>query len=101
MLDDRRGMPELSQPPPLSGGTLSTQEIRDEYVAYEGLGFCILHYIPTRKIESKELRVLWRKAKLALAAVVDCLEGAPEELGAKNTYRSKPRPEAWENLLEE
>lgn len=77
VLDVWKDMPKLSPPSDLpKAGKLSTREIRDQYVAYEGLGFCIHHYIPPEKIEDTKLRNLWKKAKQAMIDVVNEMEKA-------------------------
>ncbi len=76
VLDNIKGMPTLSPPPELPEGKLSTEELRDQHVAYEGLGFCIYVYIPAEKIEDPKLRTLWKKARQAMQDVVVCMEEA-------------------------
>lgn len=104
MLERTTGMPLLVAPGELPRESqLTLQEIRDEYVSYEGLGFCIFHYIPSKRIADPKLRDLWRKAKAALRDVVDCLESAPESLDKPRFKKHRPKPEKedWQVLLEE
>lgn len=51
-------------------------EIRDEYVSYEGLGFCIYTMIDPARIEDPTLAKLWREARDAMRAVVNQLAKA-------------------------
>jgi len=76
VIDDMKGMPKMSPPPELPEGKVSTEELRDWHVAYEGLGFCIYHYIPAEKIEDPKLQTLWKKARQAMQDVVVFMEGA-------------------------
>ena len=67
-------MPPVEQPEPLPRGRkLDSAEVRD-YVAYEGLGFCVYEYISSGTIADKRLSVLWEDAGIALRKVVDHLE---------------------------
>ncbi len=95
VIDTFPGMPEAQQPEPLpKGGRLEGYQIRDYYVAYEGLGVCIYELIPAHRIADPELRLLWRKARRAMKAVVDCLEEAPEPRMDKRQivpYRKRPK----------
>lgn len=74
VVDDIQGMPRLEPPPPLPDGPIPTDELRDQYVAYEGLGYCLYTYIPADRVEDKTLRALWRKARRAMQDVVEYLE---------------------------
>jgi len=74
VLDDMKGMPKMSPPGPLPEGKVSTAELRDWHVAYEGLGFCIYDYIPAEKIEDPKLQTLWKKARQAMQDVVVFME---------------------------
>ena len=78
VLDNIKGMPKLEPPGELPDGDrcLSMAEIRDQYVAYEGLGFCIYEYIPSEKIEDPTLRSLWVRAQEAMRSVVTWMEQA-------------------------
>lgn len=75
---DRTNLIQLEPPGPLPDGTLSCQELRDEYIAYEGLGFCIYEYIPEWKIADRKLGQLWETAQQAMLAVVEYLEQFPD-----------------------
>ena len=76
VLDNVKGMPKLDPPGDLPDGPISTKEIRDEHVAYEGLGFCIYEYIPSEKIKDPTLRALWVQAQEAMRSVVNWMEQA-------------------------
>lgn len=77
VLDTAHGMPEIVPPGPLPSRKLSKQELQ-EYVSYEGLGFCIFEFIPTKSVADAHLAKLWRKARAAMADIIDCLGEAPE-----------------------
>jgi hypothetical protein len=76
VIDDTKGMPKIQPPQGLPDGLIETEELRDQIVAYEGLGFCIHGYVPVDRIKDRKLRTLWKKAKDAMIAVVACLEEA-------------------------
>lgn len=79
VLGNIKGMPEVLPPKGLVvGSALSAQVIRDEYVSYEGLGYCIYYYIPVTKIADKRLAKLWEAARKAMQEVVEYLEDVPE-----------------------
>jgi len=69
-LDKVKGLPEIQQPEPLPKGKISNADIA-EYVAYEGLGYCIYEYIDPPKIEDEELVKLWKIARKAMQEVQD------------------------------
>ena len=73
VLDSCRGMPELDPPEPLPKGKLSTTKVIDA-IEYEGLGFCVYHYISSGKIEDERLARLWEEARQSLMAVVKQLD---------------------------
>ncbi len=78
VLSKTRGMPELDPPKPITQDTkLEAQEIRDQYVAYEGLGYCVYEYVPTGLIADKQLARLWQTARVALQEIVEYLETVP------------------------
>jgi hypothetical protein len=73
-------MPSIEPPEPIPRGRkLEAHEIRDQYIAYEGLGFCVYEYIPVEKIADKQLVKLWKAARLALQDVVEYLETVPSK----------------------
>ena len=73
--DEIKGFPKIYRPDELPRtGKISTKKLRDELVAYEGLGFCLYSYVPTSKIEDAALRILWRKARKAMQDVVEYME---------------------------
>jgi len=69
------GMPDLPKAKPVKATApkLTGREVYDK-VQEDGLGHCIYDLIPADKISDKRLRILWKKARLSLRAVVDCLE---------------------------
>ncbi len=78
-------MPEILPPKEhVDSCALSAHEIREQYIAYEGLGYCIYHYIPTAKIADNQLAALWMAARTAMQDVVDYLEEAPEPIERKH-----------------
>lgn len=78
ILDQRQGLPPIQPSPPLpKDRLLSAGEVRDDYVAYEGLGYCIYVYIPAEKIGDSKLRVLWRNAQRAMRQITKYLETVP------------------------
>lgn len=84
------GMPRLSPPDPLPRDRkLSAIRLRDDYVAYEGLGFCIYSYIPSERIADPKLAALWRKARESLQAVVEYLEN-PLQVATRPIKIRKP-----------
>ena len=76
VLGNIKGMPKLEPPGELPDGDrcLGMAEIRDHYVAYEGLGFCIYEYIPAEKIKDPKLQTRWKKARQAMQDVVIFME---------------------------
>lgn len=76
VIDDIKNMPKLQPPGDLPDGLIETRELRDQIVAYEGLGFSIYDYVPPRKIEDPKLRALWRKARRAMQDIVEHMEEA-------------------------
>ncbi len=74
--DDRHGLPKIEPPEPLPDGKISAVDLRDEHIAYHGLGFCLYSYIPPEKIEDIQLRKLWQKAMKAMREVTKYLESA-------------------------
>ena len=71
--DEIKGMPKLHPPDDVPKSRITASQLR-EYIEYEGLGFCIYQYIPAERILNKRLAILWRKARIALAKIVDYLE---------------------------
>jgi len=68
-------MPEVGEPQKIPYKRLLTAcEIRDDFIAYDGLGFCVYTAIPAEKIADKELRRLWQEARAALQQIVEYLE---------------------------
>jgi len=80
VLEARRGLPVLDLPEPLPRGELlDTDAIRSEYVAYEGLGYCIYSYIPAERIRDYGLQQKWIRARAAMQEVVEYLNVNSEE----------------------
>ena len=73
LLSDLPGMPKVKEPEPLPHRKLEAAEVRD-YVAYEGLGFCVYEYLSSGKIADEQLAALWDKASVALRDIVGYLE---------------------------
>lgn len=71
--DEMHGMPKLHPPDDIPEGRITASQIQ-EYVSYEGLGFCLWEYIPSERILDKNLARLWRNGRKALAEIVDYLE---------------------------
>jgi len=74
VLDGDKKMPPIRQPEPLPKGTIEAKVLRDEYIAYEGLGYCLWEYIPANRIKDPKLRALWVKARKAMLDIVTYLE---------------------------
>ena len=78
--DTYHGLPQMEPPGPLpKDGLLTSRALRDEYVAYEGLGFCVYHYIPAERIFASGLRQKWARARAAMQAIVEYLDATKEE----------------------
>ncbi len=71
--DTLKGMPKVEMPSPLPNGPIVNDDVRD-YIAYEGLGYCIYDYIPAEGVKDQKLRVLWRIARKAMQNIVTYLE---------------------------
>ncbi|MHC4296476.1 MAG: hypothetical protein ACYS7Y_04175 [Planctomycetota bacterium] len=71
VMDTAKNMPKLTPPPELPEGKLETAELRDQWVAYEGLGYCIYEIIPASKIADPKLRTLWTRARKAMQDIVE------------------------------
>ncbi|MHC4369386.1 MAG: hypothetical protein ACYSW8_17385 [Planctomycetota bacterium] len=76
VMDPTKGLPKTTPPADLPDGKIDTKTLRDQWVAYEGLGYCIYDVIPATKIEDPTLRALWRKARQAMQDVVEHMEEA-------------------------
>lgn len=88
LLDDLPGMPKVEQPDPLPRSRkLEAAEVRD-YVAYEGLGYCVFEYFPSGKIADERLATLWSEARVALRKVIDYLETVR---GESRIHKVKPQ----------
>lgn len=74
--DDKtiKGMPEIEKSEPIkSDNKVEIEEIK-RYIEYEGLGFAILHGIPTSAIKDTKLRKLWEKSRNSMTEIVKYLE---------------------------
>jgi len=67
-LDKSKGLPKIECPEPLPKGKLTVEQVQ-EYVMYEGLGFCIYEYIEPRKIQDAKLVKLWKEAQQAMQKI--------------------------------
>jgi len=65
-------MPPIEIPEPLPKGKLTVEQI-DEYIMYEGLGYCIFTYIDSKKIDDKNLAKLWVTAREAMQSIQEYL----------------------------
>ncbi len=74
VIDDRQGLPKIECPEPFADDNISPRNLRDEQIAYHGLGYCIYCYIPSEKIDDIPLRKLWQKAKRAMIDILAYLE---------------------------
>jgi len=68
VIDKFKGMPPIDPPEPLPAGKIDTELVRD-YIAYDGLGFCIYTIIPVERIADTKLRRLWVAARDAMQKV--------------------------------
>jgi len=78
VLDTTKGMPKILPPDPLPRGQISAAEVKD-HVCYEGLGYCIYGYIPSKRIEDTNLAKLWEQARVAMQQVANYLDGVEHE----------------------
>ena len=88
VVDNEGGMPMINPPGPLPKGLLDNSTIRD-CAEYEGLGMCIMEYIPANRIKSTQLRLLWKSAKQAMIAVRDELDKREPRKQAKGLQTTK------------
>lgn len=95
VLDQSQGLPSIERPEPLPRDRLlSAGTIRDDYVAYEGLGYCIYDYIPPEKIADPKLRQLWKGARRAMQDVVECLSAAGPAEGVRREFNRSRKKRA-------
>lgn len=92
VLQSYEGLPKLSPPDPLPPGKISSHEIRDDYIAYEGLGYCVYSLIPSERIEDEKLKALWVQAREAMQDVVEYLEQLPTPKKKKKSKRKSKTP---------
>jgi hypothetical protein len=76
VIDGIKDMPKIQPPGDLPDGLIDTKELRDVWVAYEGLGYCIYDVVPAAKIKEAVLRALWKKARRAMQDIVEYMEEA-------------------------
>jgi hypothetical protein len=76
VLGKTQGLPEINPPEHLDIKNLTSDQVA-QIVEYEGLGVCVMGYIPSEKIRDTQLRKRWTKAKQALGEVVDYLDRLP------------------------
>ena len=76
VMDEMKKMPRVRPPDELPDGPIPTKLLRDQIVAYEGLGYCIYEVVAASKIEDPKLRTLWRKARRAMQDIVEYMEEA-------------------------
>jgi len=76
VIDGIKDMPKIGPPGDLPDGLLDTKTLRDEWIAYEGLGYCIYDIIPATKLADPKLRPLWKKARRAMQDIVEYMEDA-------------------------
>jgi hypothetical protein len=65
-----KGFSEAEQPESLPDRKLTLEELKD-YIAYEGLGFCIYYYIEPSKIENKKVAKVWKEARESMVKVME------------------------------
>ena len=73
--DTPKDMPKVSMPSGLENEPqfLNNDTVK-EYISYEGLGFCLMDYIPSNRLEDKDLKVLWEEARLKMVEIIKHLE---------------------------
>jgi len=74
VMDQTKGLPVVNPPGDLPDGKIDTKTLRDQWVAYEGLGYCIYDIVPATKIEDPKLATLWRKARRAMQDIVEYMD---------------------------
>ena len=89
-VDDRTdGLPDVSESVMVSKDQqLTAEEIRDDYIAYEGLGYCIYEVISPNCISDPHLRKLWLEARASLYDIIAYLQTIPEQ---RRTTKKKLR----------
>ena len=75
--DTGKGMPrvEIPEPLPPEPKKLEIDEIV-HYIVHEGLGYCVMDYIPHKRIRDAALSKLWVEAKKKLTEIVKYVEQA-------------------------
>lgn len=68
VFDRQHGLPAIHAPEELPDGPMNNQEIYDQCM-YNGVGDCIIEYIPAKKIADQELKKKWKEAQKAMQAV--------------------------------
>lgn len=79
--DTPKGMPAVSEPEPLSElpAKLPVEDI-SHYIAYEGIGSCIVELIPAKRIQDPKLAAMWEDAHTRIVEIIDYV--ARGEIGA-------------------
>ena len=65
VFDREHKLPAIHAPGELPSGPLRNQDVYD-YCVYNGLGDCLMEYMPPRKIADPNLKKLWKKAHDAM-----------------------------------
>jgi hypothetical protein len=77
VLDPVKGLPKSMPPEPVPRDHKMTNREIQDYVLYEGLGFCVYSLISSDRIRDKRLAKLWSQSRAAMQKVVEYLEEAP------------------------
>jgi len=83
----RTGLPEIYPPEHGVSNGMTLDQVRD-YVAYEGLGYCLCSFIAADKIKDPTLKKLWAEARQAMKKVIVYLD-QPKKVVA-GTPKIKP-----------
>jgi hypothetical protein len=73
-MDQVKDMPVVQPPPDLPAGKIDTADLWNQWIAYEGLGYCIYDIVPASKIQDPKLATLWRKARKAMQDIVEYMQ---------------------------
>jgi len=87
VLESTGKQPSINPPEELPRGRkLNVGEVA-EYIAYEGLGYCIHVYINPGKIQDPQLAKLWGRAKTSLRDIIAYIE--EDQIQAKDPEREE------------
>jgi len=87
VLEPTGKQPSINPPEELPRGRkLNVGEVA-EYIAHEGLGYCIHVYITPGRIQDPQLAKLWGKAKTALRDITAYIE--EDQIQAKDSEREE------------